>query len=122
MEGVMPRPELNPNLLICLYFFTKILPVAISGFAIYLGYQLFILGVTGHASLSIDTHDVKGQLINAAPGLFFAVGGIVALVIAIIKGLRIDFGGGGGSSAQGGELNLQNLRAGALRILQAASI
>ena len=62
----------------------------ISGFAIYLGYKLFILGVTGEASLSIESDKVTGQLINAAPGLFFALGGISSLIISIWKGVKID--------------------------------
>ena len=57
---------------------------------IYLGYELFVLGVTGQASLSVETHSVKGQLLNAAPGLIFALGGIVALICSIHKGVKIE--------------------------------
>ena len=59
--------------------------------SIYLGYRLFILGVTGQASLSIGTKTVSGQLLNASPGLFFAIGGIIALIISIIKGTEVSF-------------------------------
>ena len=67
------------------------LPILVSGFSIFLGYRLFILGVTGQASISVDTGTIKGQLINAAPGLFFAVGGIVALVVIVATGVDISF-------------------------------
>jgi len=61
----------------------------ISGMSIYLGYKLYILGVTGEASLIIDAKDLKAQLINAAPGLFFAIGGLVSLVFSIYKGAKV---------------------------------
>lgn len=80
----------NGNLVIIMYFIVKIIPMIISGFAIYLGYKLFILGVTGEASLSVESDKVTGQLINAAPGLFFALGGIASLIISIWKGVKID--------------------------------
>jgi hypothetical protein len=81
----------NPNLTFILYYLFKIVPMCIGGFAIYLGYNLFILGVTGQASLSIETKTVSGQLLNAAPGLFFAVGGLVAVVASIWKGVDIHY-------------------------------
>ena len=87
-----PIRGLNPNLVYSLYFMFKLLPVVVSGISIYLGYMLFILGVTGKASLSIESNTVSGQLINAAPGLFFAIGGIVALIIIVWKGVKINFG------------------------------
>ena len=90
MENV-PVQKLNPNLLLIIYFLFKTLPMLISGGAIYLGYRLFILGVTGQASLSINSDSISGQLLNAAPGLFFAVGGIVALIISIWKGVVVRF-------------------------------
>ena len=77
------------HLLLMLFFFFKTIPALIAGGSIYLGYRLFILGVTGKASLSIDTGTVSGQLINAAPGLFFAIGGLVALVVIVWKDVDI---------------------------------
>ena len=74
-----------------LYFAFKAFTAAISLASIVLGYKLFILGVTGQASLSIESRSVKGQLLNAAPGLFFAVGGIVALIMIVWKGVQISF-------------------------------
>ena len=72
-----------------LYFFFKVLPVLVGAGSIYLGYRLFILGVTGQASLSLQSATVSGQLLNAAPGLFFAIGGIAIVLVAIWKGVEI---------------------------------
>ena len=72
------------------YYAFKALPMLISGGAIYLGYDLFIRGVTGEASLSIQSDTVSGQLINAAPGVFFAVGGFAALIVSIWKGVEFS--------------------------------
>ena len=80
----------NTGPAVAAYFLFKTLPTLVSALAIYLGYRLFILGVTGQASLSFDAKTVKGQLLNAAPGLFFAVGGIVALIVIVIKGVQIE--------------------------------
>ena len=77
-------------LLTVLYFFFKMLPVLVSGACIFLGYRLFVLGVSGVASLSVDAKTVQGQLLNAAPGLFFAIGGIVALILVVLKGVNVD--------------------------------
>ncbi|MBY6017883.1 hypothetical protein KUW04_08845 [Halomonas denitrificans] len=68
----------NPNLVLCFHFLLKIVPMIFSGMSIYLGYDLFILGVTGEASLNLESKSVSGQLLNAAPGLFFAVGVLLA--------------------------------------------
>jgi hypothetical protein len=87
----MPSQKINQNMAIGLYYIFKIIPMLIAGVAIYLGYRLFILGVTGQASLSVKSKDISGQLLNAAPGLFFAVGGIVAIIITVWKGVRISF-------------------------------
>jgi hypothetical protein len=80
-----------------MYYVFKIIPLLGAILSIYLGYRLFILGVTGQASLSVDSHSVKGQLINAAPGLFFAVGGLVVMAIAVWKGVDLRFGRDGDS-------------------------
>jgi hypothetical protein len=83
----------NANLVLMSYFFVKSIPMLISALSIYLGYRLFILGVTGQASLSVKTNSISGQLLNAAPGLFFAIGGLVCLMVSIRKGIRVDLGG-----------------------------
>lgn len=80
-KGTNPVPTI-------LFFTFKILGLVIPMLPIYLGYKLFLLGVTGEASIVVDATTIKGQLLNAAPGLFFAVGGIVALIVAIVKGVK----------------------------------
>jgi hypothetical protein len=81
----------NGNFKFGLYYIFKIIPMLIGGLSIYLGYRLFILGVTGQASLSVNAKTVGGQLLNAAPGLFFALGGIAANIAAVWKGVDISF-------------------------------
>ena len=73
------------NWTVALNFLFKMIVVLLAGFFVYLGYDLFIRGVTGEASLVINAQDVGEQLINAAPGLFLAVGGIVIIVAALRK-------------------------------------
>ena len=80
----------NPNLAFVLHYMFKFVPVLIGGMAIYLGYRLFILGVTGEASLSVTGKGVGFQLLNAAPGLFFALGGMATVWRAIGKGAGIS--------------------------------
>ncbi|MGD0235209.1 MAG: hypothetical protein ABSC55_11830 [Syntrophorhabdales bacterium] len=84
-------PQANPNLTFVLYYLFKVIPMLIGGFAIYLGYKLFILGVTGQASLSVESKTISGQLLNAAPGLFFAIGGVIAVIASIWKGVDIRY-------------------------------
>jgi len=90
MERI-PTNKLNSNFVVTLYFFFKAIPTFVSAMAIYLGYKLFLLGVTGQASLSIEHDKVSGQLLNAAPGLFFAVGGLVVLGCSVFKGVQMRF-------------------------------
>lgn len=73
-----------------MYFVFKFATLSVAAGAIYLGYKLFVLGVTGEASLVVDSPTIGGQLLNAAPGLFFAVGGIVALIVIVWKGVKVD--------------------------------
>ena len=87
---VNSRASDNPMVFV-LYYTFKLLPIVVGAGTIFLGYRLFILGVTGQASLSVNSTTVSGQLINAAPGLFFAVGGITIIVAAVCKGVQISF-------------------------------
>jgi len=87
----LPRERNIPQMALIFYFVFKIIPLLISAMSIYLGYKLFIPGVSGQASLSIKSKDVSGQLLNAAPGLFFAIGGIVAILITVWKGVDLSF-------------------------------
>lgn len=89
MRGVHPT---RSHFSVGMYYIFKMIPAVGAIVSIYLGYRLFILGVTGQASLSVDSHSVKGQLLNAAPGLFFAVGGIVVLIVVVWKGADLRFG------------------------------
>jgi hypothetical protein len=100
MEGV-PTSAYFP---IGVYFLFKSLPAGGAILSLYLGYRLFILGVTGQASLSVNSASVSGQLLNAAPGLFFAVGGIVVLVFVVWKGVMITF------SPDGAIMNVEDKR------------
>jgi hypothetical protein len=96
-----PLPHHNRGLIFG-YFLFKIIPVLVSCFSIYLGYRLFILGVTGKASLVVHSSKMSGQLLNAAPGLFFALGGIAALIVIVWKGGAINHSSGFPSGAGGG--------------------
>ncbi len=87
----IPTKRVNPTLVLVMYFLFKSLPLALSAFSIYLGYRLFILGVTGEASLSLATETVSGQLLNAAPGLFFAIGGLVTAIVSAYRGVDLHF-------------------------------
>jgi hypothetical protein len=88
MNMMIAGGKANGNHATYLYFIFKILGLLVPALAIYLGYELFLLGVTGKASIVVNAKDINGQLINAAPGLFFAVGGIVALIVAIMKSVK----------------------------------
>jgi len=82
--------QTHSNLVLVLHYLFKITCVAAGFGTVYLGYHLFILGVTGKASLSLQTDEVRFQLLNAAPGLFFAIGGVCIVVCAIRKGAQIS--------------------------------
>jgi hypothetical protein len=83
--------NVNYNLMFAMYYIFKLAAPVVSCVAIYLGYRLFILGVTGQASLSVESKTVGAQLINAAPGLFFAIGGLTTLGISTFKGVAFTF-------------------------------
>jgi hypothetical protein len=51
-----------------------------------------LAGVTGKASISVESGKVSGQLLNAAPGLFFAIGGVVGIICSIVKGVKVSLG------------------------------
>lgn len=104
----------NPNLIILLHALFKVLPLPICGLSIYLGYRLFVLGVTGQASLSISTGKVSGQLLNAAPGIFFMLGGIAATAAIIYKGMDVLYSPS--SVMRYGDVNPPNRYDGLLRV------
>src|SRR5258708_3993489 len=92
MDG---HPPIDSRIPIAAYFTFKIIPTIGAILSIYLGYRLFVLGVTGQASLSLDSHSIRGQLLNAAPGLFFGVGGIIVLIVAVWRGVDVSFDSSG---------------------------
>lgn len=94
-DRVQKDSRSESRITISYYFAMKLIPMVISGMAIYLGYKLFVLGVTGQASLIVDAKGIEAQLVNAAPGLFFAVGGVAALAISIWKGAKLTIGSPG---------------------------
>lgn len=61
----------------------RLVAIIIGGLSLYLGYNLFIKGVTGQASISLNTSTVTGQMLNAAPGAFFALAGVVIIIISL---------------------------------------
>lgn len=79
----------NQRPVIVSYFIFKIISLAMAGLAIWLGYKLFLLGVSGEASIVVNASGIGGHLANAAPGLFFAVGGIIALIVIVCKGVDV---------------------------------
>lgn len=56
---------------------------------IWLGYNLFVKGVSGEASLKASKGDGEVQLLNAAPGIFFAFFGM--LLIGFVSFNQIEF-------------------------------
>lgn len=60
-----------------------IVGMLLGGLLCWLGYRLFELGVSGTASLSAEQGQVKFQLLNASPGIFFALFGCVVIYMGI---------------------------------------
>ena len=58
----------------------RLLIVLTGALCIYLGYLLFVKGVSGKASLRVEHDKSKLQLANAMPGIFFALFGASILV------------------------------------------
>lgn len=49
----------------------------------YLGYDLFIKGVTGEVSLVLEAKGLVARITNAAPGLFLMIGSVAVLIFSI---------------------------------------
>ncbi len=60
-----------------------IIAMFIGAFTCWLGYRLFEKGVSGKASLSAEHKKIKFQLLNASPGIFFALFGSVLVLISV---------------------------------------
>ena len=80
------KNRINPNLTLTLHYIFKILHPVGGIIAIYLGYRLFVRGVTGQASLSVNSKAISGQLLNAAPGLVVIVGGLITICVSAWRG------------------------------------
>ena len=78
--------QTHANLALVLHYAFKMLHPIGGIIAICLGYHLFVIGVTGQASISIDAKDIHGQLLNAAPGLGFAFLGLFVIGISAWRG------------------------------------
>lgn len=85
MNQPQREPSANPNLALVLHFLLQLLPFAASAFTLYLGYELYIQGVSGTVALAPEPATFQDQLINATPGLLFAIGGFVALLASILR-------------------------------------
>lgn len=82
--------QMNPKLTLILHYAFKMLHPVGGIIAICLGYRLFVLGVTGQASISVNSKEISGQLINAAPGLVIAVCGLIVIGISAWRGASIS--------------------------------
>lgn len=72
----------------------RLISIMIGGFSIFLGYQLFIKGITGKASLVVNANTLGGQLLNAAPGLFFAIAGVIIVIFGLLRKETVMLSGG----------------------------
>jgi len=66
-----------------------IIALLIGSFLCWLGYRLFEIGVSGKASLSAERGKVKFQLLNASPGIFFALFGSIIVLISVSQRTKI---------------------------------
>lgn len=60
-------------------------------FCFYLGYDLFVRGVSGDASLVADAKGFGLQLLNASPGLFFLLFGAIGLGVTVWRLGEVHF-------------------------------
>ena len=66
-----------------LWYTHRIIAIFAGLFCTYLGYKLFVLGVNGQASLIVENKTTKAQLINASPGIFFALFGMALIAFVV---------------------------------------
>lgn len=74
-----------------LFIVFKLAVIGVSAFIMYLGYKLFILGVTGSITIVVGSDVLSAKLINASPGVIVFIGGFIILCIIAKKGLPIDY-------------------------------
>ncbi len=58
---------------------------SVSALSIYLGYKLFLAGATGEFQLSVAKGDASASLLSVAPGLAFALFGMVISIVTLLK-------------------------------------
>ena len=64
----------------------KTLAMIIGAFICWLGYRLFITGIRkDKAELSFTKGEIKLQILNASPGIFFSLFGAVIIIISILQ-------------------------------------
>ena len=71
------------DIILILRFAEKLLALLGALLCVYLGYRLFVKGVSGEASLKAEHNKFKVQLLNAAPGIFFALFGMAILGLSV---------------------------------------
>lgn len=62
-----------------------VIGMLLGGLLCWLGYKLFEIGVSGKASLIAERGKLKFQLVNASPGLFFALFGSFLILSGITQ-------------------------------------
>ncbi len=81
------------------FFIYKILSLLAGTLSIYLGYNLFVIKISGKAGdLAFKDKDLNLTLSEAAPGTFFCVLGAIIILITIIKGFSFAKKGVDGDS------------------------
>ena len=68
----------------------KILAIIFGGISIWLGYRLFIMGVTGEFDFYGDLTGFTAKLASASPGVFFALLGAIIIICAVRQRKRLD--------------------------------
>ena len=62
---------------------TRLTGVLAGIFLCYLGYDLFLRGVTGAFDFKGDVAGFRGQLLSASPGLLFCLLGVVVIIVSV---------------------------------------
>ena len=68
----------------------KMLTIFVGGFFCWLGYRLFIMGVTGQFDFRGDLTGFTAQLVSGSPGLFFALLGAIIAIVAVRQRTTVE--------------------------------
>ena len=72
-----------------IFIYTRSIEIIIAifcgGFISWLGYRLFVLGLSDKSDLKIEYLNFKLQLFSAAPGIFFTLFGASIIFISIVS-------------------------------------